>query len=110
MSYDISIADESFNYTYNLGPIWHDHMPGGLPSLDGKTGAQAASTLRSFWAAIDARHRSYYRAAVAADGSKMLCEKYDAQNGWGSTVGALIFTGLLLSACNRHPRHKVRVS
>lgn len=106
MSYDVSIGDEWFNYTSNVAKLFYDHIPaqeegcrGGLHALHGKTGKQAAAILRDGYAAIS---RSY-------GSNPHFGSKYDAPNGWGSTLGALIFLGQILAACAAHPRKKVEV-
>jgi hypothetical protein len=45
MSYDITIGDEWFNYTSNLGALFYDHAPDGLRGLDGLRGKDGAGTV-----------------------------------------------------------------
>jgi hypothetical protein len=104
VSYDVSIGAESFNYTSNVSGLWYDHIPdsgkgGGLRELDGLTGRQAALVLSE---AFDAIHNSHIH-------SPNLADRYNATNGWGSTVGALIFTAQIMAACHANPRKKVGV-
>lgn len=117
MSYDISIGEESFNYTSNVSAMFYDHIPqedsrGGLHELHGKTGKQAAEIMGR---AFDAMHRTkldLWRDNLKGEavvGEPEFCAKYDAPNGWGSTVGGLIFAGRIMAACQRNPRKKVSV-
>ena len=113
MSYDVSIGNESFNYTSNVGPLFYDHIPamdsrGGLHELDGKTGKQALDIIRSAFDRIQNTRHQLWRGD--ATGDPELCAKYDAPNGWGSTVGALIFLAQIMSACAANPRKRVRLS
>lgn len=101
MSYDVSIGDQSFNYTYNLSAFFRDHMPEGINGLSGLTGKQAAASLSAAFVQI---HTTYGRT-----GKAHICAKYDAPNGWGSVVGALIFLGRLMAACQANPRKRVHV-
>lgn len=100
MSYDVYIGGECFNYTWNLSKFFRDHMPEGISGLDGLTGREASTFIGDGLAAID---RSYCRCVD-------LAKTYDAPNGWGSVIGALIFLGRIQSACAANPRKKVRVS
>lgn len=113
MSYDIYIGGENFNYTSNGTAIFYDHMPaeegqrGGLHNLEGLTGRQAALVIRD---ALDRIHRT--RMDLWRDGevgSRTFCAKYDPPNGWGSTVGAILFLSRVLAECAAKPRSKVRI-
>jgi hypothetical protein len=108
MSYDLYIGDESYNYTSNLAPLFYQHMPaergqGGLHELHGLTGKQAAEVLGSAFSRI---HSTY----IACGSAKVFRAKYDAENGWGSTDGALLFLGRFMAACHANPRKKVGLS
>lgn len=100
MSYDVSIGDQWFNYTWNLSRFFRDHMPEGINGLDGLTGRQASDFIGS---GLNAINRSYCR-------NTSLAAEYDDPNGWGSVIGALIFLGRIQAACASNPRKKVRVS
>ena len=113
MSYDVSIGKDSFNYTYNVSQLFYDHIPeiegdrGGLGRLDGKTGKQAFEILADAFERIHTTKLDLWeRDAV---GEPRFCARYDAPNGWGSAVGALIFLAQIMAACARNPRGKVRV-
>ena len=113
MSYDVSIGDKSFNYTGNVSRLFYDHIPsetsnGGLHELHGRTGKQACVILQKAFERLSATRRDLYVDRVA--GEPRFCEKYDAKNGWGSAVGALMFLGEILAACAEFPRHKVDVN
>ena len=108
MSYDVSIGDDWFNYTYNVSKLFYDHMDGGLKSLDGMTGKEAAIAIDNAFSGIaDTKNKLWVREIV---GEPKFCAQYDSPNGWGSTVGALIFLANIMGACARNPRKKVRVS
>lgn len=117
MSYDVSIGDKSFNYTSNVAALFYDHIPaetsrGGLHELHGKTGKQAVEILGQAWDRIHSTKLDLWRdnlKGVAVVGEPEFCAKYDAPNGWGSTVGAMIFLGQVMAACARNPRKKVSV-
>lgn len=113
MSYDVFIGDASFNFTSNVGQLFYDHIPadrsrGGLHELHGITGKQAVPILAEAFERMNGtRHKLWREHAV---GEPEFCAKYDAKNGWGSTVGALIFLAQILAACAQNPRKKVRLS
>lgn len=112
MSYDISIGGESFNYTSNVSMLFYEHIPehrdcGGLRELHGLTGKQAGLLLKDAFNRIDrTRHETWSGELV---GEPAFCARYDAKNGWGSTVGALIFLSMVMAACFANPRSKVSV-
>lgn len=99
MSYDIQVGSYDFNYTSNMAKMFYDHMDGGLHSLHGKTGSQAAKIIAS---CFDGFYRDY------TSGTQFR-SKYDAPNGWGSTDGAMIFLARIMAACHASPRSKVKV-
>lgn len=114
MGYDVSVGGENFNYTSNGSAIFYDHMPaedgqrGGLFLLDGKTGKAAALIIRE---ALYRIHGTSMDLWVSGEvGSRTFCAKYDPPNGWGSTVGAILFLSRILAECAANPRKKVRVS
>ena len=108
MSYDITIGDESFNHTSNQSAMWYRHIPpNGLKDLDGKTGKEAVAILSVFF---DSLHREYlddWQSGVA--GNPRFTARYDASNGWGSTISAIMFVARVMAACHRALRKKVRV-
>lgn len=113
MSYDVSIGDVNLNYTSNGCGIFYEHMPeregtrGGLHSLHGLTGKQAVEILKPAWDAIHATWASDWKSGEV--GSPAFCARYDASNGWGSTVGAMLFLARITAACAANPRKKVSV-
>lgn len=113
MGYDVSIGDASLNYTSNVAALFYDHIPateanrGGLHELHGKTGKQAAAILAEAWERIwRTKHDLWETDAV---GEPEFCARYDAPNGWGSTVGGLIFLAQIMGACSANPRKIVQV-
>lgn len=118
MSYDVSIGDSCMNYTSNVAALFYDHIPpqdsrGGLHELHGKTGKEAARIIGEAWSRMHTTKLNLWRANLndkAVVGEPEFCAKYDAPNGWGSTVGAMIFLGQIQAACIANPRKKVSVS
>lgn len=113
MSYDVSIGDRHLNYTSNVAALFYDHIPkndsaGGLHELHGKTGKQAADIISGAWARIEIAMMSMWE--LEDVGETKFCAQYDAPNGWGSTVGGMIFLAQIMSACIANPRKKVSVS
>ena len=112
MSYDIDIGSQCFNYTSNVSKLFYDHIPadrsrGGLHELHCLTGKQALPVLAS---AFEAMNRTYLNVWRDGDvGATAFTSKYDAPNGWGSTVGALFFLAQVMAACAANPRCKVKV-
>lgn len=110
MSYDVSIGSFDGNYTSNVAALFYEHIPaersrGGLHELHGLTGRQAVEVLRTAFDRIAETRRH----AGSAVGDAVFCARYDAPNGWGSTVGGLVFLAQILAACAAHPRHRVSV-
>lgn len=109
MSYDVSIGDCWFNYTWNLSRMFYEHIPasdgseGGINALDGLTGRDALQLIAG---AFDMLNNTY----CLAGSTSAFRRKYDAENGWGSTDGALIFLARIMAACAANPRKKVSVS
>lgn len=116
MSYDVWIegpaiipgSDVSHNYTSNVSRLFYDHLPGGLPGLDGLTTEHALERLRAFWLRLNATHLELWKGG--AFGEPKLETKYNSRNGWGSLVGAMIFLAKIQCDCERYPKHTVRVS
>lgn len=113
MSYDISIGGESFNYTYNVSKLFYDHIAdngqgGGLRELDGKTGKACGDIIS---VAFEEIQRTYLNDwSEKHVGEPVFCARYDSKNGWGSTVGALIFLSKIMAACYQNPRKRLRLS
>jgi hypothetical protein len=109
MSFDIRIGAWDGNYTFNsLGPLARAHLhPDGLSHLDGMTGEQASEALRHFWGSVSREVTARWRTEIV--GEPDFCATYDSTNGWGSTVGALVFMGELTAACALQPLSRVEV-
>jgi len=112
MSYDVTIGDFDVNYTSNVGAVFHDHIKNGdttgLQALRGMYGFQASDVLYRAWSNLNAtRHALYQDGQI---GEPVMEEKYNAANGWGSLVGALIVLGKLTAACANYPHEIVEVS
>ena len=116
MSYDICVGREWVNYTRNGNALFYDHMPavegesdrGGLWTLDGQTGAQASKLIANAFDRIaDTRLKLWQENDVGETRFRAL---YDSPNGWGSTIGGLLFLARIQALCIRNPRAKVSVS
>ena len=108
MSYDISIGEFDRNYTSNVSKVFYDHLEGGLHCFHGKTGKEAAPLLAEMWRRLNDTRR--VMGVVGVYGEHAMQAKYDAKNGWGTLVGALIFLGEFSAACAMFPRHKIHLS
>lgn len=112
MSYDVSIGKFDVNYTSNVGSVFHDHIKRddvtGLQALNGLYGFQASSVLYAAWSNLNATRHAMYQDGVV--GEPAMEEKYNAPNGWGSLVGALIILGKITAACAEYPHEMVSVS
>ncbi len=71
--------EHSFNYTYNVSPMWYEIYPEdtGMVQIEGMTGAQALSKLQTSLEVMIKR-------------SKFM-KKLSPENGWGSYEGFLDF-------------------
>lgn len=111
MSYDVSIGNSSFNYTYNMAPLFHACIKGesnaGILALDGLTGAHASRILADAFDRAVILHCEGWDITRGCDAFR---KRFDAPNKWGSTDGALIFMAQIMAACHANPRKRVRVS
>lgn len=90
MSYDMSIGDEAFNITYNVGGMFYAANPaGGIRAHYGMTGREALPFLLAM--------REYMEEHKAA------LEAMSPQNGWGSYETALQFVTDIINASIRNP-------
>jgi len=113
MSYDVDIGDFQANYTSNLASLFHDHIfhngKSGLQSLDGLTGLEVCQVLTEAFNKIEEHEFKTSIRAEGLVGSPHFCKQYDPQNGWGSTVGGLIFLAQILAACSTRQGRIFRV-
>lgn len=115
MSYDIGLylADGtevfSANMTSNVSEMWYENFEcaGGLQGLSGLNFGQARPHFKTFWENIDQERHSLSRDGDVGD--PVFCAKYDAENGWGSALGALIYVARLQSAWAMNPNAKLSV-
>ncbi|TVR08183.1 MAG: hypothetical protein EA401_14290 [Planctomycetota bacterium] len=90
MSYDMSIGDETFGYTYNVSPMWRDGYPDrGIRAHYGMTGRDSLPVLRTLRDHLEGNHE------------RLLA--MNPSNGWGDYYGALAFVHSLIMAAMRHP-------
>ena len=89
MSYDVTIGDEYFNYTYNLAQFFkhHDARP---VEWDGQKAGAVAPLI------ADAFPRISLRGPVELD-------SYNPYNGWGSWQGATVWLTDVMIACLENP-------
>tara|TARA_B100000745_G_scaffold23857_1_gene15875 strand:+ start:128 stop:571 length:444 start_codon:yes stop_codon:yes gene_type:complete len=117
-----------FNYTSNMSSFWkayivrrqHEYVGDesieedlyGLWALEGLTGEEALPYLKDFFKEIyadiykDDCNGSVY-SSKEKDGLNKLRRKYDAENGWGCMVSAMIVTSELMCACAEYPKAKL---
>ena len=114
MGYDVLIGSNNFNYTYNVSKLFYDHFPeiegcrGGLYRLDGLKGCEAVPVLANALYEIDKTRLKLWK--DGAKGETDFCNKYDPENGWGSTVGAILFLSLIMGECAMNPDEVITVS
>lgn len=90
MSYDIKIAEESFNITFNVAPMFYAAIPDtGIRTIYGKTGRGAIPILRDM--------REYF------EEHKKELEKLNPENGWGSYKSTYAFISKLIFASMNNP-------
>lgn len=91
MSYDVTIADEEFNYTSNLSRFFSVFGVHPLAHMNGQPAAKVAGLIDSALA------------AAAAFDQEELAAKWDSPNGWGKMRSALPWLADVRDACRRHP-------
>lgn len=89
MSYDLNIAEETFNYTYNVRPMFVLAVRDGLYSIHDLSGHSALMKLRLIRSAME----DHYPAILELNPS----------NGWGDFDGALNLINQLILASLEHP-------
>jgi hypothetical protein len=124
MSYDINIGERYFNETFNVSAVFYDHLPGdetcrgGLFWFKGKTGSEAIPIFKTFYENLNS-NRDKHRPVVTRHmmeprpdeiGEQKFLRKYDPKNGWGSTLGAIVFMAEFMIACVENPDAIIDVS
>ena len=90
MSYDMSIGEEDFNYTYNVSKMWYAAIPDkGISAFYGMTGKEAVKVQQHIF-------------NYMVDNKEELMQ-YEPTNGWGSYDGALKFVAKLIVASLNNP-------
>lgn len=114
MSYDISIADESFNYTSNMSKFFHDFiwrgraMPGnqsGWQTFQGCKGHEVALILKQSLHKI-ARYRFDKDNRDLINNTALhfrIGRHYDPDNYWGDVMSASVFMAQVMAACYENP-------
>ena len=118
MSYDLWLEDENngvlcdgHNFTSNIGNLFRKHLGfegRGLHEIDGLPAHRALKLIMDFWDRLDAELIVLWQSETV--GEPALCAKYDAPNGWGSLVGAMLFLARFQSECIKYPYATVRLS
>lgn len=111
MSYDVSIGKFDGNYTSNQWKLFHVHVQRklddghepftGLQCLHDLTGREAQPILTAAFDSLVAERR------IAGNGT---LGHYDAPNGWGTAMGAVLFLAQIMAACMNYPDEKIYVS
>lgn len=90
MSYDMSIGEEDFNYTYNVSKMWYAAIPDkGIRAFYGMTGKEAVKVQQHIF-------------NYMVDNKEELMQ-YEPSSGWGSYDGALKFVAKLIVASLNNP-------
>lgn len=118
MGYDVwlvdqtgaSIDDTSENYTSNTSEMLYKHFPGGegIHCLNGVLCTKALELINQFWDSFNKEMLELWD--VRTIGEYELCHKYDSLNGWGSTVGTMVFIIRIQQHCINFPDYTVRIS
>ena len=80
---------------------------GGLHAINGMTGREAHKVLSEAFDRIEKTRLEMWE--EGARGEPAFCAKYDAPNGWGSVLGAIVFLSLIMAACAEYPDDRVEV-
>ena len=95
MSYDLSIGNEDFNYTWNGNKMWYEAVD-KLFKLD--SGIRFIYGLRG----EDVEHRLIDVLGWILR-NRELCESYQSKNGWGTVDDAIEFLLRLIKASHDNP-------
>lgn len=91
MSYDIDIADEDFNYTWNMSRFFS------------RFGVHPYNDMRGRYTEMVADKIDFALEAVSKFDDGVLSERYDPDNKWGNVPGAVDWLTRIREACLRHP-------
>jgi hypothetical protein len=115
MSYDIWLEQdgvavgESLNYTSNTCRVFYTNMsPSGIHGLNGLPAYEACKVIMTFWDNLQEECLHFWEREDV--GEPKLCAKYDAENGWGSLIGTILFIARFQSQCIKYPFATVRLS
>lgn len=118
MRYDLWLEDrngkalcEEINFTSNIGALFREHLGlegHGLHEINGLPACEAMPFFMAFWDNLDTERMDLWKPDTV--GEPALCVKYDAPNGWGSLVGAMLFIARFQSECIKYPYATVRLS
>jgi len=118
MSYEVwlvnqdgkSVDDTSENYTTNTSEMLYKHFPGseGIHCLNGVSCVRALEFIKYFWDNFNNEMINLWD--VKTIGEPALCAKYDSPNGWGSTIGTIMFIIRIQEHCIKNPDCIVRLS
>jgi hypothetical protein len=93
MSYDLTLGDLEFNYTYNVSRMFYDYyVMDGIRTIRGKTGEEAHPLLTGLLKHMQA-HPERMRGM-------------EPSNGWGSYEGAMNWVSSMIDACLQYPTER----
>lgn len=99
MSYDVTVGDDDFNYTYNLGRFFRAFEARPV-DWDGRPADVVATKIT----------RALHQITVFANLWPGLLDHYNPPNGWGSWQGAVKFLTDVMIACIENPDSTVEAS
>ena len=118
MSYDVDVggSDEHLNYTSNVRKLFYNHIPdngkgGGIRELHNTPNTEVVQIMSNFFQSVnEERHNSRPWNTPEVVGEPEMCAKYDSPGGWGSLVGALVFSARILAEAAKYPDGVTTVS
>lgn len=87
MSYDVTVGEQEFNYTYNMARFFSRYDVNPVRDLDGQYPEVVAERIAEVFV------------SVAECDMEELSQRYDSPNGWGSVDTALRFLFDVYMAC-----------
>lgn len=98
MSYDVTVGDRDFNYTWNLSKFFSIFQVHPYSHFNGRYAGEVAERITSGLEAIEKMDLATLR------------EKYDAPNKWGDVPSAIEWLKGIRDACLEHPDAKVEAT
>ena len=91
MSYDVTVGDREFNYTWNLALFFRTFQVHPYGDMRGRPASKVAETVTSGLEAIEKMDFDTLR------------EKYDPPSKWGTVPGAIEWLKSIREACLEQP-------